>query len=737
MIDTIFERISFIKPDRPLKREYTGENLAPMFRKKVNIAKTGNARLYVCGLGYGYFYVNGKKVTEDVLDAPVSDYRKTLWYREYDVTALLEEGENCFAVWCGNGWYNEEFKTSWNHNEAAWRDVPKFILRLDVDGETVLVSDDSWKCLPEGPITFNALRSGEYFDARRYDEAWNTAAFDDSAWENAVRDTNPPTGVFRRCDCEGICEAEIYPTKSVLKTGEKRYVYDLGQNMSGYARIIAKGKAGQVLTIRYGEQLKENGELELNNMTHHYKESPFQTDRLTLSGKAITWSPRFCYHGFRYIEVEGIEAPEEINVSGVFVHQSVEMRSSFACSDGYLTSLFRMGQYSTWSNMFYMITDCPTREKLGWANDAQSSCEQILTDFKAEHVLEKWLFDIYDAMREDGALPGIIPTGGWGYTWGNGPVSDGILFEIPYRIYLHTGNAEPLRRSRPYFDRYFAYLVTREEEDGYVRFGLDDWARPSRREGKEENVVPSAFINTALIYRFYEIAALAARLDGADDEVYCAEMQKRKEMLIRDFVNPDGTCTVPRQTAVSMLIYYHICEDTAPLAKQLASLVEAADFHHDCGMVGLRRLYYALNACGLEEYAYKIITAAGYPGYREWVDGDATTLWEYWDTIPHADSKNHQMYSDFMSWIIKTILGIRTEITAPAYESIRITPHFLRALSYASGYVDVPRGQGKIAVSWKKFGLAAELQITIPEGIHAEYDGRELHAALRRGQHRA
>lgn len=720
-----FENIAFIKPDRPLNQTYTGKNYAPQFRKVASIQKTGRAILSVCGLGYGLYYINGKPVTEDKFIAPVSDYTKTLWYTTYDVTDLLEDGENIFAAWLGNGWFNEEFKTSWNFDEAPWRDVPKFILELKINGETVLQSDGTWKCLPETAITFNALRSGEYFDARLYDENWNTLAFDDANWENAVVNQTPPTGLFRECLAEPIRECKVYSPISRMKTGEDRYVFDLGQNMSGYSRIKVKGQAGDTLVIRYAEQIKDSGELELNNMEHHYKESPFQTDKLTLSGKEITWSPHFTYHGFRYIEISGLHDPDSISVEGIFVHQAVDTRTEFACSDELLNNLFRMGQYSVWSNMFYMVTDCPTREKLGWANDAQSSTEQILTNFKAENLLEKWLYDIYDAMKPDGAMPGIIPTGGWGYTWGNGPVSDGVLFEIPYRLFLHTGNKAPLVRSLPWFDRYLAYLETRKEEDGYIHFGLNDWARPPRRDGKEEeNVVPASFINAVLAYHFNEIAALAAEFGGVSKEKYLTAAASLKAQINKDFVNADGTSVIPRQAAVSMLIYYHLTPDEKPLASQLKKLVEDADFHHDCGMVGLRRLYYALNEIGLPDYAYKIITAAGYPSYRAWFDEGGTTLWEYWNTADHSDSKNHQMYSDFMSWIIKTLLGISADFAAPAYEKVALSPVFLGEISFAKGSIETK--YGKLAVVWERKDASVSLSVTVPRGMEVIYQGKRL-----------
>ncbi len=714
--NNVFSGIAFIKPD------IENKNTAPMFRRKFFAPETKNAKLYFCPLGIGYCYINGKSVSADVLSPAISDYNKTLWYNEYDVSEILVPGENVINVWCGNGWYNESLKSAWNFNEATWRDVPKFILKLEADGKTIITSSDGdWRCLTDGPVYFNELRSGEYFDARKSDQSWLLSEFDDSIWEKAIEDKTPIKSVFRKTPCPGIREFEHYSAKYILQTGENGFVYDLGQNISGYVKVsVKKGKRDTLVTLRYSEQLKENGERELNRMNEMYPESEFQTDKLILSGEPFEWSPLFCYHGFRYIEVEGTENADDIAIEGIFVHQAVERKTTFTCSDEFLNKLFNAGIYSTWSNMFNMITDCPTREKLGWANDAQSSCEQILTDFKAESLLEKWLTDVFDAMREDGSLPGIIPTAGWGYQWGNGPVSDGLLFEIPYRIYLHTGQKELLEKAMPYFDRYFDYLKTKADPDGYVRFGLDDWAAP-RKYAENEEHVPVEFINALLIRRFYEIASIAA----LSKEKYISEAEKLKKKIIGNFVKEDGTSSVNAQTAVAMLIYYDICEDNSALAKQLKTLIEKNNFHHNCGMVGMRRLYYALNKIGAEEYAYRIITASGYPGYRQWFDEGATTLWEFWDTELHADSKNHQMYSDFMSWMIKTIIGISAEDDAPGFTTVHLKPYFFKDISYAKGSCDTV--SGRIAVEWKRLGENISLIVNVPDGIRVYYNGSKLH----------
>ncbi len=716
----VFDNISFVKANFPFEKEYAKENHAPQFRKKFRIHKLGAAKLYVCGLGYGYYYINGQPVTADLFTAPMSDYNKTLWYNTYDVTPLLKEGENVIAVWCGNGWYNEAIPTIWEYERATWRDNPKFILRLTVDGETVASSGDGWKCNNDSAIWYNHLRSGEYFDARKYDPEWTVLDFDDSGWEAAIQDPTPPTGIFRECKCEPIREFEAYYPVKTVKVNENKFLFDLGQNFSGYIRLTIAGEEGQLLTIRYTEQVNDDYSIKWNLMDDYYKYSDFMTDRFICSGKRMTWSPRFTYHGFRYIEIEGLTSVEDVEVCGVFVHQAVEKRTEFRCSEELLNKLFRAGQYSVFSNMFYLMHDCPTREKLGWANDAQNTMDQILTNFKAEHVMEKWLYDVYDSMKEDGDMPGFMPTGGWGYEWGNGPVSDGLLFELPYRVCVHSGNTAPLVESIPYFDRYLAHLKARANDDGFVRFGLPDWAKPGFVFMGSPDV-PLEFVNAALIYEFNCTAAYAARIAGKDDSKYLEGAAFQKDLLMSTYLDENGRCNVHKQTAVAMLIYYGMYEQLEPLKAQLMELIEEAEFHHDCGMVGIKRLMLALNKCGLEEYAYRILTARGRPCHREWIEQDATTLWEYWDWHLHRDSKNHHMYSDFMGWIVKTILGIRTDESVPGFKKVTIDPYYFEQLDFAEGTCQTCGGT--VAVSWKKENGVATLEITVPEGMEVTHKG--------------
>lgn len=716
-----FEKIGFIRTKAPFVHEFTGKNPAPMFRKKFMLEDVSDAKLYVCGLGIAYYYINGVPVSDNLFTAPLSDYRKTLWYNTYDVSHLLKKGENVIAVWCGNGWYNEDVVTSgWKHCDAEWRDNPKFILRLDVDGDTAVVSDHSWKCKNNTAIVFNALRSGEHFDARLYDEKWADLDYDDSSWETAVVDTNPPKGIFRECKCEPITEFEEYKPQNVYKISENRYVFDIGQHIAGYARLTASCEAGRLLTIRYGEELNDDYTRQLNNMQSMYPSSEFQTDKFICGDKKITWSPRFTYHGFRYIEIEGIKSSDEIEICGVFVHQSVDTRTEFECSDEFLNKLFKAGQYAVYSNMYYNMTDCPTREKLGWTNDAHMTAEQILLDFKAEKVLTKWLQDIYDAMKESGELPGIVPSHGWGYAWGNGPVADGCLFELPYRIYERTGDKSVLTDSLPYFERYLNYIDTRKD-NGFVNFGLSDWAKVGFLADWQHCDIPLELINGCLEYKFAMIAALAADFSGADKTNYVDRAEKMKSLVKSTFIAKNGECTVDKQTAVAMLICYGMYDDLAPLKAQLKKLVEEKNMHHDCGIVGGRYILWALSKCGLDEYAYDMLTVEGYPGYKEWFALGGTSLCEYWEWFEHADSKNHHMYSDYMSWLVQNVVGIKAD-----YKEIKISPYYFAKLDYAKGSYDTENG--KVEVCWKRNDGKITLTVVVPEYVLVYYDNNALKA---------
>lgn len=708
------KNVNFIKTPKIFDKGYHLEEPCPRFRRRFTAEKgLHRAQLSVCGLGCGEYYLNGKIVTEDKFIAPFSDYNKTLWYNTYDVTDLIAEGVNTAAAYLGFAFFNENHKTAWDHNEAPWRDNPKFAYKLQLiypDKQVVIESDSEWKCSNDGYIRYSQIRSGEYVDLRLLED-WTSHDYDDSSWEQAVIDDRPPVGVFRECLAEPMRECEVFPTKSITKTGDNKYVFDIGENISGYVRLKVKGESGQELKLRYAERFEE-GELNYLELDMLNFEAPFQVDKVILSGAGLVWSPRFTYYGFRFVEIEGLtEEPTPDMLEGVFLRHIISVKSQFQCSDPKINRLWNMGVRSVLSNLYYMPTDCPTREKYGWTNDARASAEQMLLNFGVEKIMEKWMQDIRDSMRDDGLVPGIIPTPGWGYDDYNGPICNGVLFEVPYREYLINGNPEWLFENIEYFLKYLNFLKGKENEKGLVGFGLCDWAGPY--ETFKSSPVPLTLSDTALYINFLDITALALELAGDSREGEIRAWRKRvADNFKKEFIAADGSCTISEQSALALVIDFNIYDDLSPLAVQLKREVEKHDFHHYCGMLGLRHLYYALSKIGRSDYALRILTSRGFPSFMEWIEErDATSLCESWRK---DSSYNHHMYSFFMAWLMQTLGGINTNIGSVPCENLIIAPEFLEGIDYCRvencGY----------KVYWQRTDSGINVEITVPEGGCAE-----------------
>ena len=693
------------------------EDPSPIFRRKFEVStKPESAVLEICGLGYGCYFLNGNQITEDLFIAPVSDYNKTLWYNTYDITEQIKIGENQFAVILGNGFFNEAHKSAWDYEKAPWRGNLKFSLSLKLkfsDHTEYIFSDDKWKCnCTTSYIRFNQLRSGEYHDYR-FNDDWKNLDFDDSNWDSAVFSKDVPSGVLRECKCQPIHEKEEYSPINTFKNTDGMWVIDFGQNMSGYLKMCLKQPSGDKITIRYAERLFEDGRRDDNGVEYSrfYPETPYQTDSFICSGERIEFKPKFVYHGFRYVIIDGLkEPPETDDYKAIFVHQDVKEIGKFHCSDEILNKIDKMGRMSTYSNLFYSVTDCPTREKLGWCNDARASAEQMLQNFDIVPLYKKWIQDMYDVMSEDGKMPGIVPTAGWGYEWGHGPLCDSALFEIPYKIYRYYDDSSLLIDSLPYFKRYLEFADSHADENNLIGFGLRDWAGPFK---DKDDRAPLEFTDTMLVMEFYRVAKIAASLakDGILEKTF-SDKEEIYENAIRNcfYDKNNGRCKVEEQTAVAMMIINKVYDDIEPLKQQLKELIEERDFHHHCGMLGLQYLYFALDICGLQEYAYKIITVKSRPSYYEWIENDATTMWEKWNT---GDSKNHHMYSSVLGWFNRTLVGLNLNSHKNAFKNAVIKPVFINAINNCFGEYET--AIGKFSIKWEQISdEKVLLEITTP-----------------------
>lgn len=704
---------NFIKHPSFMSGAFSLNEPAPLFRKNFSVcALPVKSVMKICALGIGKAFINGKPVTKHLFSPPFTNYEKTVLYDEYDVSDLITLGENTIAVAVGNGFYNESLDTAWIFPQAPWRDDPKVCLELNMqyrDECVSIVTDTSWKTSREvSPYIFNQFRMGEIYDARRSVD-WMNCDFDDTSWENATV-AIAPRGSLSKNPAPPITVDRVYSAKKLFVNKNGNYVFDFGNNISGFVKLKVNQPLGTRLHIVYAEELNADSERKDNHLASYYKDGETQFSEVVAADESFVWAPDFSYYGFRYVIISGmVNAPDIKDASAYFVHSDVEVRGNFRCSDETLNKIYELSRMATLSNLFNMPTDCPTREKLGWCNDAQASAEQMIQNYGMSALYQKWLNDIDDALKDDGDLPGIVPTGGWGYAWGSGPVSTGVLGEVAYRLYQYTGDHTELVKHLPTMLKHFEFLDTKTSaETGLTCHGLTDWA--GTYDIHRRCPFDTELICTGLYIRMIRHAMLAAKLAGenATYERLAVKEREKVKAFRKYYVDENGLSVVDEQTAISMIIVLGLSDALDGLREQLKRSVERTGYHLRLGMVGIQFIMPALDICGLSELAYKLLTVADAPSYKTCIDGGATALHEFFyreDTF----SCNHHMFSAVIAWFHNTILGIKHGVDENGVHTIAISPRFISSLNFAEGSFKTDFGD--IYVNWQRKGAEVELTV--------------------------
>ena len=687
---------------------------APLFRGELEFAASvREARVSICGLGYYELYLNGSKVGDHVLDPTVTQYDRRVRYVTYDVTDLLEQGTNVVGVMLGNGWYNCHTPDVWHFDKASWRDYPKVLCQLEAtlgDGQqTILCSGPDWK-VADGPIRFDGLRNGETYDARCERPGWSRPGFDDNDWQHAVVVAEPG----------GVLEPQVSPPCKVVETiapvsmqdiRPDVVVYDLGQNIAGWAQLRVNGPAGTEVTLRYAERLAEDGDIDQGNIDRLIKEGDCQTDRYILKGgEEEIWEPRFTYHGFQYVQVSGLPGePVLDNLRGRVVQTAFEQIGTFECSNDVLNRLQQCTLWAYRSNFVGIPTDCPHREKNGWTGDAQLAAETGLLNFDAAAAYLQWIETVVDTQRPSGQLPGIVPSAGWGYNWGSGPAWDSALLLIPWYIYLYTGDRTAIEQHYDSMKRYVDFC-SRMATGHILSFGLGDWCHVD-----SNRIPPPALTSTGYYYCDVRLLATFAELAdrSADHERYSDLANEIRAAFNRRFYQGDGIYASGEQTALACAVYQELVEDTereAVVAKLVAA-VEANGCRPDFGILGAKYVPRVLAENGHVELAYRLITQPEYPGWVHWLQQGATTLWESWNG---NSSRNHIMFGDISAWMYQYLAGIAPDASSPGFKRVTIRPRPVSGLDWVRATHRSPHGP--IRSAWTRTGHGLELEVELPPG---------------------
>ena len=401
----------------------------PLFRKGFTTGRNiASARLYISGVGYYEAYLNGKKIGQNVLDPGWTTYRKQVLYTVHDITALVKKGKNVAGIMLGNGWWNPlpfKFFGRWDLRDYQQTGRPCVKAEIHIryfGGETeTIITDPSWQTAP-GPVVRNNVYLGERYDARAEREDWLSPSAKTAEWKNATISQGPQGKMTVQMQ-PAILVTKILRPVSIVEQGKDTFMVDMGQNFAGVARINVKGPAGTKITMRLGEGLFPNGRINLmTTVATQIKkggikggpgapETAWQEDSYTLKGKGTeTWSPRFTFHGFRYVEITGWPGTPTVNdIQGLRMNSDLPEVGSFACSNDMFNKLHEVIQWTFLSNVFSVQSDCPGREKMGYGADMVVTANAFMYNYDMSQFYGKAVRDFANEQRPKGGITEIAP----------------------------------------------------------------------------------------------------------------------------------------------------------------------------------------------------------------------------------------------------------------------------------------------------------------------------------------
>jgi alpha-L-rhamnosidase len=697
---------------------------AVLLRREFDLrSSVKKAVVYVCGLGQFELDLNGQKVGEDVLEPGWTNYRKTDLYLTYDVTRLLRKGSNAIAVMLGNGMYNVQ-KTGRYTKFVGSVGPPKMILQMEITYKgglrQQLVSDGTWRVLPS-PITFNSIYGGEDYDARLQKPAWYQRGLDESSLKKAVV-MAPPGGRLIAQEIPPIRVMKVYKPVKVTEPKPRVYVYDLGQNMSGWPEITVRGPRGSTVKIIPGELLDVQG-----LVTQRSSGSP-EWFQYTLEGGGVeTWHPRFSYYGFRYLQIEGAtrnpggdkRKPVLLSVAGDFVHSSAEQAGNFSCSFGLFNRIHQIIRAAIESNMQSVLTDCPHREKLGWLEESYLMGPSLLFDFNVPALYAKIARDMTQAQLPNGLVPDTSPEypvfDGRTDDFRDSPEWGSACILASWQAYRRYGNAQILQDNYQTFERYVAYLAS-TAHGNIVDHGLGDWYDLGPKPAGYAQLTPKAVTATCTYYRdlvtLSRISAVLGREQEADK--YAVEAQEVKKAFNKKFFHPEtDNYATGSQTSNAMPLELGMAPASARagLLKNIIQDIRSHGNEMTTGEVGHPYLLRVLADAGRSDVIFAMHSRANALGYGYILSQGATTLTEGWKA-ERRFSQNHFMLGHIEDWFYRGLAGINQTPGSVGYEKIVIRPQPVGNITWCKASYKSVRGE--IRSDWSVKNGRFHLDVTLP-----------------------
>jgi alpha-L-rhamnosidase len=714
------------KSDQP--KDHSKIN-ARYLRKEFKVdGKVAKATLYICGLGLYEAYINGEKIGDQVLAPAATTYDKSIRYNTFDVTNLLNSGENAIGVILGNGRF-APFRLPGSRNFGT---SPCLLAQLEITTDKGvkqrIISDKSWKMMADGPIQWNNEYDGELQDATKAMPGWNKVGYNAASWVQAQQ-LKKLKGYLMAQVNPNIKVMDTVKPISIHKTPDGRYILDMGQNMVGWLRVNLHGNEGDTLKMHFAERLNGEDSIYVANLR-----SAETTDTYVSNHAAGIWEPSFTYHGFRYVELKGFKtAPSLADIQGQVVYDEMATTGQFSTSNDLINKIYHCAFWGIRGNYRSFPTDCPQRnERMGWLGDRATGSLGECYIFDNHLFYNKWEQDIREAQREDSVVNDVAPRYWSVYsdnvTW---PMA---WYNVADMLYRQFGDVRAIIENYEGMKRFMLHQKNKFMKDGIITHDTyGDWCMPPESPELIHSKDPSRITNgnllsTSAYYQLCLKMAKFAKLSGNEKDIaFWQDLAKevRKSFNATFYNTEKGYYDNNTVTANILALRWGLAEEQNKekiFANVIDQMVNKFNTHIGTGVLGTQEIMRGLTDYGRSDIAFKMVTNTSFPSWGFMVEHGATTIWELWngDTAnPAMNSGNHVMLlGDLVIWFYNYLAGIGQQPESIGFKKIELRPRVIEGLDHVEGsYHSI---YGDIKSSWSHQNGQFSWSISIPANTTAK-----------------
>ncbi|MBL9206142.1 MAG: family 78 glycoside hydrolase catalytic domain [Opitutaceae bacterium] len=672
------------------------------------------ATVYASAHGIFELRIGGQRVGEDLFAPEWTDYLKRIHCRTYDVTALLGTGPQELTAVLGDGWWSGY--VGWQEQRGRYGSLENSLLvQLEVEltsGERLILgTDGSWQCAT-GAILASDFQMGETYDARRTPRDWISA-----------REVAPPPALLVAQRSEPVRITQTLTPDSRAEVAPGIFIYDLGQNLSGWVRLKVDAPAGTRVQLRHGERLNPDGTLYTENLRRAKA-----TDVYVCRGGGIeVWEPTFTFHGFQYVELTGLPgSPLPDAITACVIHSATPPAGHFECS--------HPGVNRIWLNGLWSQRD----ERLGWMGDAQVFLRTATYNMDVAAFFTKWMVDVEDAQTPDGVFPDVAPrlredlnfvgldqlcgAAGWG--------DAGVI--VPWTLWRMYGDRRILERHWRAMTAWVDWIERHNPEGLRVNQlfnNYGDWLciptdTTFRTHSPMKNLLATAYWADDAA----KLSRMARELGREAEAIRFRTMFERVRAAFQaEFLREDGRLTVDQQTAYLVALAFDLLppEARAPAAERLVANIRDLGWHLSTGFIGISHLNPTLTLTGHSDVAYRLLLQDTFPSWLYPVKHGATTIWERWNGWTHEEgffnpqmnSFNHYSLGSVGEWFFRHVLGIELDPDVPGFRRFVLRPYVGEGLDHARGSYRTQHGE--IRSAWRREANRLVWDVTVPPNTSA------------------